>query len=190
MPTRWRGCWRSPPVTRLATRDRAMMELLYSSGLRLAELVGLKLADLDLEGPGGAGARQGQQEPYRAGGPQAAATALRAWLQERGALARPGETALFVGRNGRRLGRTGGADARGALGRAAGADAARAPAPVPAFVRHRICLNPAASCAGCRSCSATPTSPRPRSTPTLTSSTWPASTKPLTRARARQGPAA
>ncbi len=30
------------------TRDRAIMELLYSSGLRLAELVGLDIAGLDL----------------------------------------------------------------------------------------------------------------------------------------------
>ena len=33
----------------LQTRDLALMELLYSSGLRLAEIVGLRLADLDLE---------------------------------------------------------------------------------------------------------------------------------------------
>src|SRR5271169_6440991 len=32
----------------LSTRDRAIMELLYSSGLRLAELVGLNLTSLDL----------------------------------------------------------------------------------------------------------------------------------------------
>jgi integrase/recombinase XerC len=33
----------------LAVRDRAIMELMYSSGLRLAELVGLNLADVKLE---------------------------------------------------------------------------------------------------------------------------------------------
>ena len=38
-----------PPGDALVARDRAIMELLYSSGLRLAELVGLDLTDLDLE---------------------------------------------------------------------------------------------------------------------------------------------
>ncbi|MEI7035236.1 tyrosine recombinase XerC [Fulvimonas yonginensis] len=34
----------------LALRDRAMLELFYSSGLRLSELAGLRWGDLDLEG--------------------------------------------------------------------------------------------------------------------------------------------
>ncbi|MBD8874540.1 tyrosine recombinase XerC [Rhodanobacter sp. DHB23] len=34
----------------LAPRDRAMLELFYSSGLRLSELVGLRWGDLDLDG--------------------------------------------------------------------------------------------------------------------------------------------
>jgi integrase/recombinase XerC len=35
---------------KLALRDRAMLELFYSSGLRLSELVGLRWLDLDLDG--------------------------------------------------------------------------------------------------------------------------------------------
>jgi integrase/recombinase XerC len=35
---------------KLALRDRAMLELFYSSGLRLSELVGLRWIDLDLDG--------------------------------------------------------------------------------------------------------------------------------------------
>ncbi|OOG49854.1 tyrosine recombinase XerC [Rhodanobacter sp. C01] len=35
---------------KLAVRDRAMLELFYSSGLRLSELVGLRWVDLDLDG--------------------------------------------------------------------------------------------------------------------------------------------
>jgi len=34
----------------LGVRDRAMLELFYSSGLRLSELVGLRWGDLDLDG--------------------------------------------------------------------------------------------------------------------------------------------
>ncbi|HEY7963049.1 MAG TPA: tyrosine recombinase XerC [Steroidobacteraceae bacterium] len=87
----------------LATRDRALMELLYSSGLRLSELVGLELASLDLKDRVVQVLGKGKKSRIVPVG-RAAATALRAWLQARGALARAGETALFVGRNGRRLG--------------------------------------------------------------------------------------
>ncbi len=38
---------RLDPSTRLGCRDRAMVELIYSSGLRLAELAGLQLDDID-----------------------------------------------------------------------------------------------------------------------------------------------
>src|SRR5580700_6709720 len=37
------------PLNALEVRDMALMELFYSSGLRLAELTGLKLRDLDLK---------------------------------------------------------------------------------------------------------------------------------------------
>ncbi len=39
-----------PAGERLSARDRAILELFYSSGLRLSELAGLRWADLDLEG--------------------------------------------------------------------------------------------------------------------------------------------
>jgi integrase/recombinase XerC len=87
----------------LARRDHAMMELLYSSGLRLAELVGLDLMDLDLEDRTVRVLGKGAKTRILPVGRKAVA-ALRAWLSERGALARPGETAVFVGGTGRRLG--------------------------------------------------------------------------------------
>ena len=37
------------PATTLGARDAAMLEVLYSTGLRVSELVGLRLADLDME---------------------------------------------------------------------------------------------------------------------------------------------
>ena len=87
-----------------ATRDRAIMELLYSSGLRLAEIVGLDLGHLDrpdrtvhVLGKG----RKARVVPVG----RVALRALEQWLTERAGVARPGEEALFVGRSGRRLGR-------------------------------------------------------------------------------------
>ncbi len=87
-----------------ATRDRAMMELLYSSGLRLAEVVGLDVGHLDLRdrvvhvlGKG----RKARVVPVG----RIALRCLEQWLTERGALVTGGEEALFVGRSGRRPGR-------------------------------------------------------------------------------------
>ncbi|HEV2270014.1 MAG TPA: tyrosine recombinase XerC [Steroidobacteraceae bacterium] len=87
-----------------ATRDRAIMELLYSSGLRLAEIVGLDRGDLDLRdrtvhvlGKG----RKARVVPVG----RMAIRALEQWLTERAGLTPPGDQALFVGRSGRRLGR-------------------------------------------------------------------------------------
>jgi integrase/recombinase XerC len=87
----------------LTARDRAIMELLYSSGLRLAELVGLDLASLDLKDRTVRVLGKGRKSRIVPVG-RHALTALGEWLRERAALAASGETALFVGRGGRRLG--------------------------------------------------------------------------------------
>jgi integrase/recombinase XerC len=87
----------------LATRDRALMELLYSSGLRLAELVSLDLADLDLRDRTVRVLGKGRKSRIVPVG-RLALAALRGWLKERATLAAASETALFVGRAGRRLG--------------------------------------------------------------------------------------
>ncbi|MDW8258962.1 MAG: tyrosine recombinase XerC [Gammaproteobacteria bacterium] len=87
----------------LALRDRAIMELFYSSGLRLAELTGLDTQHLDLADGTVRVLGKGAKTRIAPVGRYARA-ALQAWLRERGALAQPDETALFVGRNGRRLG--------------------------------------------------------------------------------------
>jgi integrase/recombinase XerC len=87
-----------------ATRDRAIMELLYSSGLRLAEIVGLDLGSVDLRDRTVDVLGKGSKARVVPVGRVAIRT-LEQWLRERAALARPGEEALFVGRFGRRLGR-------------------------------------------------------------------------------------
>ena len=93
-------------VSPLALRDRAMFELLYSSGLRLAELVSLDVGDgrLDL-GQGevtvtGKGAKT-RTVPVGA----KAREALAAWLAARAGLTQAGEKALFVGARGARISR-------------------------------------------------------------------------------------
>jgi integrase/recombinase XerC len=92
-----------PRGSGIITRDRAIMELFYSSGLRLAELVGLDLASLDLKDQLVRVTGKGSKARIVPVGRMAVA-ALRDWLKERADLARPEEAALFVGRNGRRLG--------------------------------------------------------------------------------------
>ena len=91
------------PRTDLDRRDRAILELFYSSGLRLAELSGLDLGDLDL---GDAVVRVlGKGAKTRIvpiGG--YAREAVLAWLNVRPACARESEQALFVNRSGTRLG--------------------------------------------------------------------------------------
>ena len=87
----------------LDARDLAMMELFYSSGLRLTELVQLDLAQLDLADHTVRVLGKGSKTRIVPVGSKAL-VALRAWLRERPAMASPQTSALFVGRNGNRLG--------------------------------------------------------------------------------------
>ena len=88
---------------RLGVRDKAIMELFYSSGLRLAELLGLDLPDLDLRDRTVRVLGKGRKVRIVPVG-RVAAEALSKWLLERAALAAVDEPAVFVGVNGRRLG--------------------------------------------------------------------------------------
>jgi integrase/recombinase XerC len=87
----------------LAVRDLALMELFYSSGLRLAEIIGLDLGDVDLGADLVTVTGKGRKTRIVPVGRMAHA-AVERWLRERGALATVGERALFVGRNGGRIG--------------------------------------------------------------------------------------
>ncbi|MDI5919438.1 tyrosine recombinase XerC [Halomonas sp. LR5S13] len=85
----------------LARRDQAMLELFYSSGLRLAELAALDLGDLQPQrvrvlGKGG--------KPRQVPVGRRARQALDAWRAVRGQLADRDTPALFVGVRGARLG--------------------------------------------------------------------------------------
>jgi integrase/recombinase XerC len=84
-------------------RDKAIMELFYSSGLRLAELVSLDLTSIDLHDRTVRVFGKGSKTRIVPMGTQAI-VALRKWLQDRAALRGAAENAaLFVGRSGRRL---------------------------------------------------------------------------------------
>jgi len=94
----------APADEPLLVQDRAMFELLYSSGLRLAELIALDVGDgrLDL--------RQGEVTVTGKGSKsrtvpvgEKARQALQAWLSIRAQLAATDEKAMFVGARGRRI---------------------------------------------------------------------------------------
>ncbi|HTP39738.1 MAG TPA: tyrosine recombinase XerC [Steroidobacteraceae bacterium] len=91
------------PENDLDRRDLAIMELFYSSGLRLAELTGLDLMDLDLADRTTRVMGKGSKARIVPIG-RLAVQALQAWIKVRGSLAKADETALFVGQNGRRIG--------------------------------------------------------------------------------------
>jgi len=110
-----------PASAPLALRDRAMFELLYSSGLRLAELVSLNTGDggLDLREAEVTVTGKGSKTRTVPIGAKAR-EALEAWLGVRAQLAQPGEKALFVGARGSRIARAVVAARLAAWGRRAG----------------------------------------------------------------------
>jgi integrase/recombinase XerC len=87
----------------LAVRDRALLELAYSSGLRLAELSGADIDRLDFAtGEIRVMGKGAKERIVPVGAP--ACAALRAWITVRTGVAAPEEAALFVTRTGTRLG--------------------------------------------------------------------------------------
>ena len=96
----------APPASPVDRRDDAVLELLYGSGLRVAELCGLDVRDVDLDRlvvtVTGKGSKQRQVLIHERG-----ASAVRAWLDgPRQALATESspDAALFFNRRGNRLG--------------------------------------------------------------------------------------
>jgi integrase/recombinase XerC len=84
-------------------RDRAMMELFYSSGLRLAELARLNCRDIDLADKLVYVTGKGDKERVVPVGGKAI-EAIRIWLQRRDESGLFNQAALFVSKRGGRLG--------------------------------------------------------------------------------------
>jgi integrase/recombinase XerC len=87
----------------LALRDQAMMELIYSSGLRLAELVSLDIDTIDFrDGEMVVTGKGSKSRLLPVGVP--AVTAVQEWLKQRLLIVKdPQEKALFVNTRGRRV---------------------------------------------------------------------------------------
>ncbi len=91
----------------LGKRDRAILETLYSAGLRVSELTGLDVGDLDLDGGVATVRGKGKKERLVLFGPHAL-TAVKDWLVSRnqfaaGARAAKAGDAVFLNKNGTRL---------------------------------------------------------------------------------------
>ena len=87
-----------------ALRNRALLELLYSSGLRVSELTGLDVDGIDLAGLSVRVIGKGNKERQVPIG-RPAAEALRRWVEARATLRKAtGQSALFVGPSGKRFG--------------------------------------------------------------------------------------
>ena len=87
----------------LGLRDRALLELVYSAGLRSREAVDLDLADVDFEQEVVRVRGKGGKERVVPLGEEAAFWAARYLRQARPALARGAENAFFLSARGRRL---------------------------------------------------------------------------------------
>ena len=97
------GCMMQIPGNEtLATRDKAIYELFYSSGLRLSELTGLVAIDVNFSDATVRVTGKGAKTRIVPVGSQALA-ALETWLEHRALLVKEGTDALFVNRNGARL---------------------------------------------------------------------------------------
>ncbi len=90
------------PQNPLKLRDVAMMELMYSSGLRLAELVNLNLDAIDLHQAQVQVMGKGNKMRYLPIGANAC-KALKRWLEARPNIASENELAVFVNNRGKRL---------------------------------------------------------------------------------------
>lgn len=120
--------------TALGLRDRAMLEVLYSAGLRVSELIGLRVSDLDTKVGCVRCIGKGDKERIVPIGKKALNTVDRYLRDARPKLLgkTPGSPTLFINRRGRALSRVGVWKILSAYGRRAGL---RAPL-TPHMLRH------------------------------------------------------
>ncbi|MDH5571276.1 MAG: tyrosine recombinase XerC [Gammaproteobacteria bacterium] len=85
-----------------SVRDRAILELFYSSGLRLSELVNLNIADLEIREAMITVTGKGNKTRRLPVGSKAI-TALQRWLTLRSELSSAEEPAIFIGKQGTRI---------------------------------------------------------------------------------------
>lgn len=86
----------------IVVRDRAILELMYSSGLRLAELTGLNTGDVDIADQTVRVTGKGSKDRIVPVG-RFARRAVAGWLSVRGQFLRGEESALFISNRGNRL---------------------------------------------------------------------------------------
>ena len=86
----------------LSIRDFAVLELLYAAGMRISELIGLNLSDIDWQAGQIRVTGKGDKERICHFGKKAAKS-LKKWLKCRELLANEGERAVFVSQRGQRL---------------------------------------------------------------------------------------
>lgn len=86
----------------LILRDKAMMEFMYASGLRVSELVGLNVDDVDLHAGQVRVLGKGRKERLVPVGSKAC-EAMKRYVTKRGELVSDGSPALFCNRRGGRL---------------------------------------------------------------------------------------
>lgn len=96
------GLLEIPVTDAVSARDKAMMELIYSSGLRVSELVSVNISDIDFQDASLVVIGKGQKSRMLPVGSKAL-QAIDRWLSFRGQLATLGEEGLFVSSRGNRI---------------------------------------------------------------------------------------
>jgi len=91
-----------PTNSPIAIRDKAILELLYSSGLRLAELIQLNINDVDLSDSSVSVIGKGRKERIIPVG-NYAKKAIKEWLKYRPKFIKNIEDAMFISKRGTRL---------------------------------------------------------------------------------------